>query len=182
LRCSWCDTDFREDMSIDMSPAEVVRAVQCQRDRQPSSLVVITGGEPMAQPLLPLVAALRRVDPVLSVQVETSGLHHQDIPLDVDVVVSPKTPGINYAGHVTAWKYIIRAGEVMADGLPCFATQGKLVDVPLARPTYDAPIYVQPCDEHDADKNAANLAATLDVVRRFGYRFSLQQHKVIQWP
>jgi organic radical activating enzyme len=116
--------------------------------------------------------------------VETSGVHRQALPCAVEVVVSPKTPSINYAGHVAAWKYVIKAGEVNeADGLPLFGTQGRFMNVPLARPSRPhSPIYVQPCDEKDAEKNAANLAACLDSVRRFGYRLSLQQHKIINWP
>jgi 7-carboxy-7-deazaguanine synthase len=182
LRCTWCDTDFREEASIEMEPPAVVQLVQCAVDRQPSSLVVITGGEPMAQPLLPLVKALEDGLLCPDIQIETSGIIHQRIPYLVDVVISPKTPTINYEGRVAAWKYIIRAGEVADDGLPIYATQGMWYDNKLlARPSFNAPIYVQPCDEHDPEKNAANLAATLDVVKRFGYRLSLQQHKIIDW-
>jgi len=112
----------------------------------------------------------------MRVQVETSGILHQDLPEEVDVVVSPKTQRVLYRGPVRAWKYIIRAGETapplelaerpeyVYDGLPYYSTQRKGTYSRLARP-WDShmgqttrleghipladrrTVYVQPCDE-----------------------------------
>jgi organic radical activating enzyme len=182
LKCVWCDTDFREEASEVLPVSEVMQRVL--RARAPGCrLAVITGGEPMEQDLRPLVRPLREAG--LRCQVETSGIVHQYLPDDVEVVVSPKTHRINYFGRVDAWKYVIRAGELCCeDGLPYARTQGKQGDSNqlLARPFNDAPIYVQPCDEHDEEKNHANREAALWSCLNFGYRFSYQVHKAINMP
>jgi 7-carboxy-7-deazaguanine synthase len=153
-------------------------SAQCKEAN--AGLVVITGGEPLAQGLAGLWPWLS----VWRVQVETSGVVDQKLPDWVEVVVSPKTPRINYSGRVTGWKYIIRAGDVSSDdGLPYYTTQRDDADSGrlLTRPPEGGHVWVQPCDEQDPAKNAANLAQCLDSVKRFGYRLSLQTHKIIGW-
>ena len=44
------------------------------------------------------------------------------------------------------------------------------------------PIYVQPMDEVDAEKNAANLALATQLALAKGYRLSLQLHKIVGVP
>ena len=41
------------------------------------------------------------------------------------------------------------------------------------------PVYVQPMDEYDDEKNAANLRLAMELAQRHGYRLSLQLHKII---
>jgi organic radical activating enzyme len=182
LKCVWCDTDFREEASEVLPVSEVVQRVL--RARTPGCrLAVITGGEPMAQDLGPIAYGLEVA--WLRCQVETSGIVHQDLPVYVEVVVSPKTHRINYRGRIDAWKYVIRASEVCrGDGLPYARTQEKqgASDQILARPFNDAPVYVQPCDEHDEGKNHANRETALWSCVNFGYRFSYQVHKAINMP
>jgi len=67
LRCRWCDTAFAYEGGRDMSVAQVVDAVS----RLGPSEVCITGGEPMAQHILPLVQRL--IGSGRAVVVETNG-------------------------------------------------------------------------------------------------------------
>ena len=152
LQCPLCDTDYtsiRDEYKID----ELVRAVNLARqadNAKGTTLVVITGGEPFRQDITFHVWAL--LDAGYRVQIETNGtLFIPDFPYDqVTVVCSPKTGKINaqLAPHITALKYVIRAGEVMADGLPALAL-GHAAHPRVARPPqgFKGTVYVQPCDE-----------------------------------
>ncbi len=46
LRCSWCDTDYSYEGGKEMSPEEILGSVPSD-----ASLVTITGGEPLLQPV-----------------------------------------------------------------------------------------------------------------------------------
>ena len=97
LTCSWCDSKYtwvRQDQAVEgkdyasMSMEEILAWLQ----KEPRArLVTLTGGEPMLQPLLPLVAALDTRG--YQVVVETNGLHTPEKAL-LDLVrhwaVSPK--------------------------------------------------------------------------------------------
>ena len=184
LRCVWCDTDFDEDKST-IFPTNMVMDEIAAIRRPGCSLVVITGGEPLAQDLGPLLRQLHWLG--LRVQIETSGAVHQDLPPWVTVVMSPKTATIKYRGHISALKYVIRAGELSQDdGLPYARTQEKHADSTklLWRPTdgVQYPTYVQPCDEHCPKLNKRNQEAALWSAANFGHIFSFQIHKAIGMP
>lgn len=126
------------------------------------------------------------------------------------MVVSPKTPTINpmVAQRASAWKYIVRADELDEDGLPNRSTQQKKHKlVRLARPwdflsdgkgsamfaprnppegylgrCYAEQIFLQPCDEGDARLNARNATAAAAACMKYGYRLSIQTHKVVGLP
>ena len=97
LTCSWCDSKYtwvRQDQAVEgkdyasMSMEEILAWLQ----KEPRArLVTLTGGEPMLQPLLPLVGALDTRG--YQVVVETNGLHTPEQAL-LDLVrhwaVSPK--------------------------------------------------------------------------------------------
>lgn len=160
------------------------------------NLVVITGGEPLLQQLFVLVEELNKRG--FLVQVETAGT---PTPLDFDmlklqfirpkfkpgnsIVCSPKTRKIAdwIIPYVSAWKYIITDKPVdVLDGLPIHSTQMINKEDKLFRPPPDhiAPIFVQPCDfgKHDLRSKLA-LDQTIMVAKNFGYRLSLQIHKII---
>lgn len=157
LRCTFCDTDFEHGKLLSRAKLEVeilamARAHDCR-------FLVLTGGEPMLQPLTELIGGF---DPYESLyfQIETAGTVWPDRFEDVlnrdlaELVCSPKTPHLHpkiEAGHgVTAWKYIIRATEAICpdDGLPYAQTQ-PLANTsvapefkPLFRPqNYKAPVH-----------------------------------------
>lgn len=198
LACWFCDTDFEngDPKTVNDLIEEVMLQVS-QDNYQVDNLVVITGGEPFAQPLGDLIYALNSKG--FRVQVETAGtLWDPVIPrlfsrygdpnrigiVYNTIVCSPKTGKINknLEEFVHAWKYIIQAGETASeDGLPVASTQARGQEVLLARPpaaVLKRDVFVQPCDEYDVDKNRANLTAARDISLRYGYRLCVQVHKL----
>lgn len=189
LRCFFCDTEFNDGVFLDAD--EVAKSARDLAKPNGTSLVVMTGGEPLLQNIMP--ASLRMNEYGMGVSVETAGSVY-DKRLDSvfketqnRIVCSPKTIQINkdIISLVHAWKYIVRAGHVSdVDGLPMESTQTEGVVQQLYRPKKDhpAPIYVQPMDEGDPEKNAANVKLAGDLVMRYGYRLSLQMHKIVGLP
>ena len=172
LACSFCDTEF--ESFKEMALAEILAEVQTLTLTPALPLIVITGGEPFRQPLQPLTDALLQEG--YEVQIETNGTLFQALDPRVQLVCSPKASGGRYSPlrpdvreRVNALKFLISADmspyNAVPDIGPC-----------------SAPIYVQPMDEYDAEKNAANIAHTLHLVRMHGYRLSLQLHKIIGIP
>lgn len=189
LTCQWCDTDF-ESSTWTPSIEEAVSKVSAIMPAR-SQLVIITGGEPLRQNIVPLLTELTSRG--YRAQIETNGtywiedLEHFCKRGTVSLVCSPKTGKVhpNVAYWAEAWKYIIRDGEVdLTDGLPnVLASTGRPGKVHRPPPGFDrAYTYVQPCDDQDPDKNLKNLQATLKSSWVFGYRLCIQVHKMIGLP
>ncbi len=208
LRCWFCDTDFE---SSEWHPylatliAEIVTLSKIPSDSEEkqkigtyvnTNLVVITGGEPFRQNIIPLVRKLALMG--YKIQIETSGtlwLKGFDTLLtqyfgNITIVCSPKTPSLNkdLQPHITAYKYIIRHGEPFdeQDGLPITDTQTKGRPSRIARPLSNQfnaittiPIYVQACDEQDRLKNKLNLECAAATAMKHGYILSVQLHKLV---
>jgi len=218
LSCWFCDTDYSEEgVEPEPWPCVVDRIVRELRgtaggpspkfglmrgDMKPGGLVVLTGGEPLAQPVADLARFL--VSWRIRVQVETSGVRWQrNLPLGSDlfhVTVSPKAPKLHpklvwamqHNADRFSWKFVLRKGETIEGG-PVVNSQnrGKLLsDFPQPSPAdVDARrVFVQPMDENSWDPDAAPDAnekntrwcAELAVAR--GYRLSLQTHKLAGLP
>lgn len=210
LRCWFCDTDFESKRELFAASALLKRVLEERDAHAPKcNLVVLTGGEPLRQNILPHIAALTQEG--FTVQIETAGtlwvpgLEYYVCLGTVDIVCSPKTPRVHqmierYCDH---YKYIISAGEPQgADGLPMAFTQDdefeRLKNVcvkMLYRPatTPDTHVWVQPCEEYmpvisftkavnslpDAVRTKRNIDLCVELAMRFGYRVSLQQHKIL---
>lgn len=103
-------------------------------------------------------------------------------------MVSPKTGNIvpQVREQACAWKYIVAEGQQSeTDGLPIFGTQKQGSIMPLCRPPPRFPrhqIFVQPMDVADKEQAQRNVQTAVAIVRKFGYRLSLQQHKVVGLP
>ncbi len=172
LACPFCDTEF--ESFRERSVADIVAEVRDLAVAPTLPLIVLTGGEPLRQPLRPLTDALLQEN--YAIQVETNGTLFQPLDLRVQFVCSPKATAGGYGitrpdmlERVGALKFLISAGTPPYDAVPDIG--------PCA-----APIYIQPMDEYDPVKNAANLQHTLALVRTQGYRLSLQLHKIIGIP
>ncbi len=168
LACSFCDTEFESFQPLKLGDIlDTVRRLTTSNQR----LIVITGGEPFLQPIEPLCTRL--LEAGFKVQIETNGTLYRELPDAVDIVCSPKNTGKGYfpirpdlLARVNAFKFLISAqntdysmiGEV---------GQGQRV-----------PVYVQPMDEYDAEKNRANLQHATDLAMEHGYRLCLQLHKI----
>ncbi len=170
LACDFCDTEFEDFRAMDLVSvvAEVKKLAEKRID-----LVVITGGEPLRQNIAPLCEALLAEG--LRVQIETNGTLWRPLPEGVNVVCSPKVTDGKYhplrpdlLARVDALKFIVSAesGEYHAVG-------------EVGQSGTNIPVYVQPMDQYDAAKNAANTAHALALAQQNGYRLSLQMHKML---
>jgi 7-carboxy-7-deazaguanine synthase len=195
LRCHFCDTEFTEgarERTLDALLGEVEFLTQ---DTE-TCMVVLTGGEPLAQPITALVARLVERD--FYVQIETAGtvwqrgLERYVVAEQLSIVCSPKTSTVHrmVAEFCKHYKYIIRNGEIdPTDGLPGRCTQDPNKPMRLYRPDLDnedITVWVQPCDEysfdgreHDFPRIKDNAGACVKIAQRFGYRISFQLHKVL---
>jgi 7-carboxy-7-deazaguanine synthase len=169
LACTFCDTEFESFQYVALE--ELMQQIRAAVTTPTPPLAVITGGEPLRQPLRPLTDALLAEG--FTVQIETNGTLFQELDTRVQWVCSPKATAGRYhsirpdvLARVQAFKFLISA------------SQEPYTDVPNIG-AYSAPIYVQPMDEYDAEKNAANTARTLELVMQHGYRLSLQLHKTL---
>jgi 7-carboxy-7-deazaguanine synthase len=177
LRCFWCDTDF-ESSTWNPSLLELLQKVEEVRPES-CRLVVLTGGEPFRQNVVPFIEACLELG--LEIQVETNGTLWLDIPDDprLNVVCSPKTPKLHrmMVPRINAMKYVIKAGQQSADdGLPTVSTQSESTAAEICRPS-GHPVYLMPQDEGDPVANAANLQACVETCLKFGYRLTVQGHK-----
>ncbi len=190
LRCQWCDTQFDTGLSKPrMSVDDIMREVQ-RHAAAIATLVVITGGEPLRQNITPLMYDLAEVG--FTIQIETAGVvvppGFLEVVEDIGAVVvcSPKTSKVHpyIAESVTHWKYVVGADDMSeSDGLPFKNPQAMHVDSKVFRPYKEAvQIWVSPRDDHDAEKNAANVQAAVGTCLRYGYRLSLQVHKLVNLP
>jgi organic radical activating enzyme len=181
LACFWCDTEF-ESSTWRPAVTDLLADIKAKNTGN-ADLVVMTGGEPLRQNIVPFVQAL--LDAGYRVQLETNGtLWLADMPKHANlfVVCSPKTKNLHEDIHsfISAYKYVLAAGEVaMDDGLPVMNTQKAGQTCRLARPQSAAPVYVSPRDDYDPAKNAANMALCREVALQHGYRMTLQLHKLI---
>lgn len=199
LKCHFCDTDFMSNDG-DWDTHALVDHVH----RLKNTLVVLTGGEPLRQNIVPLLEALMRSGH--RVQIETAGsmpfpggvMPLRRLIVDwnmLSIVVSPKGPTVRpefddlWTRHVVSWKYVVHHADATDDaGIPIADYQTKDADARhprrLARPQHINPsdIYIQPMDMGDVEASSKNLAHAVALCRRHGYRLSLQQHKLLGLP
>lgn len=184
LACDFCDTEFESFAPHTLE--EILARVNHLARRHPHpnplphagegnrvSLIVITGGEPLRQPIAPLAERLIALG--YKVQIETNGTLYRDLPAGVDIICSPKNTGVGYApirpdllARVGAFKFLLSASDA------------RYADVPeIGQSQHGTPVYVQPMDEGDSAKNAANRALAVQLAQTRGYRLSLQLHKIL---
>lgn len=176
LQCPGCDTDYTSNRET-LSESEILKRVTKLRK---DGLVVITGGEPLRQPIDRLINSLLWNG--FQVQLETNGtLFQEEVPwYDIVTVCSPKTPKLNtrILNHIDYYKYVLSAGDVAEDGLP---SRSLGMSYPPARPYDVSPyeVFVQPCDSGNPEQNKDNVRAAINSCLRHGYRLCLQTHKII---
>lgn len=197
LACSFCDTEFDSHLT-EASPEwllDMVRSKIGSMSLRP--LIVLTGGEPMRQNLLPFITLALAAG--YEVQIETAGVHWDPELLphfrnrQLSLVCSPKTAKVadGIEDVALAFKYIIDADEPfdVVDGLPSFAVsqrgqtnKNKLYRAPWVR-TEPERIFVQPMDPepgpHYFEHGAHNRDRCVELALKYGYRLSLQQHKIL---
>lgn len=187
LQCPGCDTTYTGHMLRRLTFREVIDQVQDTHryNCQVKPLIVLTGGEPLRQNLIPLINWLTKHQ--YRVQIETNGTLgidkdslSDDARYNLEIVCSPKTHKVVESLHefIVAYKYVVNAGDVADDGMP--ETVLGLPHKP-ARPHlgYHKRVYIQPADECDNVLNQRNLDTAIRVCTMFGYTLCLQTHKFI---
>lgn len=185
LQCHFCDTDFESNQQSLHIDEAVFKAGQYGH-----RLVVLTGGEPLRQNIQPLCDELHEAGHL--VQVETAGSFYFQAPFKTrppSVVVSPKTASVHpgLANLAQAWKYIISDEDELDpyDGLPIVDFQRTGNKAPLAKPPQGTPpefVWLQPMDPQDGSGPKVNTKLCVALAKKFGYRVSIQQHKILGVP
>lgn len=167
LACTFCDTEFDEYTATSLQG--IIKQVQDITKNSSIKLAVITGGEPLRQPVSPLCKSLQ--DLGLKVQIETNGTLLRDLPENVSIVCSPKNTQGKYIiseellNYATCFKFIISKHNKNYGSIPTLNTSKE--------------IYIQPMDEYDLEKNSQNVAYAIELALKFNYRLSLQIHKIM---
>lgn len=187
LRCHFCDTAWDDLRDEYMEPLQIAEKARRMWGDLPSPLYVITGGEPLLQPIDSLLWALR--SPGATIQIETAGIYWRDTLSAnyVSVVISPKTPVINprTAAAAMAFKYVISHTDPKCPdtGIPITATQRGVTNLQrLALPPGVMPrqsVYMSPCDDIDEDNNKKNLDEAARLAMKHGYTLGVQLHKLV---
>jgi organic radical activating enzyme len=157
LACAFCDTDY--SLKFLASSEQIVERVRAEAGACP--MVVLTGGEPLAQSATPALIDALRADG-RRVHVESNGTIDVALPAGVWLTISPKErlhPAM--AARANEVKLIVD-GRVPVEWLAFFGT--------------DVPVFLQPEGNKPANVALAVEAAKRDPSR---YRLSLQTHKLI---
>jgi 7-carboxy-7-deazaguanine synthase len=175
LACAFCDTEFESYKNISLKNIieEVLNLAKNSSGEIVRKLIVITGGEPLRQPIERLCEELIKLG--FDVQIETNGTIYRELPKEVKIICSPKTSNGKYHQirpdlllRVDAFKFIISEN------------QKEYLDVAeVGQAEFKIPIYIQPMDEYDDVKNQRNLEYVVNLAQENGYILSLQTHKII---
>lgn len=157
LACTFCDTDYA--LKFVAGIADVVAQVRAEGGDCP--MVILTGGEPLAQAVTPALIDALRADG-RRVHVESNGTIDVALPNDVWLTVSPKErlhPAM--AQRANEAKLIV---------------DGRVPDEWVSKFPETTPIVLQP-----EGNKPANIALAVDAAKRepARYRLSLQTHKYI---
>ena len=170
LACKFCDTDF-EDFKL-ISVDEILKKVINLSDNL-IKLIVITGGEPLRQPIE--LICFKLIDLGFTVQIETNGTLYRPLPMEVYIICSPKAGSNGYSKiredllpHISAIKFLVSAN------IPKYSLVSDVGQV-----DYKIPVFIQPMDQYDASLNKQNMELALKLVFETGSRLSLQTHKFI---
>lgn len=176
LTCNFCDTEFEtyQEMPIEDILAKIDELSRNKNGDISKRLIVITGGEPFRQPIEKICNKL--IELGYKIQIETNGTLYRPIHEKVDIICSPKNnSGKGYSiirddllKRINGFKFIISSSDEAYQDVGDVG-QGK----------YNNPIYVQPMDEYNEEKNKENLRYTIDLALEKGYIMSLQTHKMI---
>jgi len=169
LRCSFCDTKRAWERGQAQTVAEIVGRVRALWRGHPARWVCLTGGEPLRQPVAPLIRALRKDG--LNVQVETNGTYTPRPEADW-YTVSPKPP--DYAAHPLFRKKAREVKLVVSRDLTSDAVRAVRRSFPAR-----TPVILQP--QGNARWSMRRAVRLLEEAARQGLgnvRVSLQLHKI----
>ncbi|HJD59468.1 MAG TPA: 7-carboxy-7-deazaguanine synthase QueE [Rickettsia endosymbiont of Omalisus fontisbellaquei] len=175
LACNFCDTEFEdfELVDIDKILNKAESLALNSKNEKSINLVVITGGEPMRQPIELLCQKL--LDRDFKVQIETNGTLYRSLPKGVSIICSPKAGKTGYSKiredllpQISAVKFIV-AKNILEYGI-----------IPeVGQTAYNIPVFVQPMDQNDQRLNDENNELAVKLALESGARLSLQTHKFL---
>ncbi len=175
LACDFCDTEFEsfKDWNLTEILAEIEKFSLNSNGTRSRDLVVITGGEPFRQPIELLIEKLLEMN--FRVQIETNGTIFRNINKKAHVVCSPKnTNGVYFPiakeilSLISAFKFILSKTH-----------KNYSTITEIGQKEYNIPVYVQPMDEQDEQKNAENTEFARKFAEENGHILSLQIHKIL---
>jgi 7-carboxy-7-deazaguanine synthase len=157
LSCAFCDTDY--SLKFMASVDEVVARVRAEGGDCP--MVILTGGEPLAQAGTPALIEALRADG-RRVHIESNGTMPTELPDDVWLTVSPKERLVPMMAQ--------RANEAK------LIVDGRVPEEWVAEFPQTTRIFLQP-----EGNKPANVALAVDAAKRAPsrLRLSLQTHKFI---
>ncbi|KJV80527.1 radical SAM superfamily protein [Rickettsia hoogstraalii str. RCCE3] len=175
LACNFCDTEFEDFELVDI--AEILNKVESlalnSKNEKSINLVVITGGEPMRQPIELLCQKL--LDQNLKVQIETNGTLYRSLPKGVSIICSPKAGKTGYSKiredllpKISAVKFIVAKNIAEYSIIP-----------EVGQTSYNIPVFIQPMDQNDQRLNDENNELVVKLALESGARLSLQTHKFL---
>lgn len=194
LNCPWCDTDHSQKRFL--GPGSIAEEV-CGMLQDAGFMefaderfVVLTGGEPFAQPIVELTRILQEA--TCEVQIETNGTLWQDIELGgpLSIVCSPKLGSMVHpriASAAKAFKFVLDQSdcrELMTRGEAgalLYASEGLelILSSTNSRPLKTTEVWIQPKDVGDETANKDNALACVEFCLETGCHFSFQVHKAL---
>jgi 7-carboxy-7-deazaguanine synthase len=169
LRCSFCDTKSARRGGRTMTIDDILNDITRQRLTWPADWVCLTGGEPFAQEIEPLVERLHRGG--FLVQAETNGTIYRDCGIDWPTV-SPKPPRYEVAAGFLG---SAREVKLVVSKEMTFAVLGRV------RSSFPAeiPVILQPeSNRPDSRVRATRLLRRSLAERLPDVRLGLQLHRV----
>jgi len=178
LQCKWCDTDYSAKRLLGVPELHQL----CERN--PKSLVVITGGEPFRQDIGPLVNHLHNTG--YTVQIETSGcLSLPNFPWHAcTIVCSPKTVVnpvvLKYCKH---WKFVVDANTGYVEIGPTQTRSTRKQRLPdelihrIDHPhEYGDQIYLMPLTDGNEKQN---IERAVELCLKYGFTLNLRLHNIL---
>ena len=183
LACTFCDTNF-DHPDDPILPIDTLAEYASEMfGVEEHKLLVITGGEPLRQNILPFIRVMRAKVPNVLIQIETAGTLWIDGIEDLCAIVcSPKTPVIHpkVHAHAIAFKYLIDYKDDHDTFVPVTATQANARPARLALPRTGAPIYLSPMDNYDDRRNTLNRKLVAQLALQYGAHAGVQLHKLLE--
>lgn len=175
LACDFCDTEFEDfkTIKIDNILSKVNLMALNSKNKQSVKLIVITGGEPMRQPIELLCQEL--LEQGFKVQIETNGTLYRSLSDEVSIICSPKAGKNGYSKiredllpKISAIKFIVAKNILEYSLIP-----------EIGQTAYNIPVFVQPMDQNDQKLNKENNKLAVKLVLESGARLSVQTHKFV---
>ena len=176
LQCTFCDTDYTSK-NTKLSIDEIVSTCKGYNYDH----IVITGGEPFRQNILPLVEELLFIGKSISIETNGTIYNHDtysEICKHINIVYSPKLK-VNriLLEDCRCIKIIINKNtKITEDDILKGSSLGYSTEIDLKLLPKNK-VWLQPQDDLEYQQN---LKKTLDLCFKYGYNISLQTHKIME--